>query len=233
LNNALSHATGVIDQVVPSGRPNSGTSYSATPLPVYTQVPSGPQEAQLATVKKLAMSGNAACVVLANESLSCWGYNELGLIGNGKLETTSYRAQPATALTFKNTAIGAGRFVMGALDLNGGVWAWGASSLGVLGTGTTDGTVNPNGVPARPVAAPVAFPNDAAKVAQVAFGDALAVSILRDGRVFAWVTNNRGEAGRDPNPSSGEKSSTCTLTPGKPDYCEPKPREIAWPILAP
>jgi alpha-tubulin suppressor-like RCC1 family protein len=86
-----------------------------------------------------------------NGTISCWGDNEDGEIGNGHTSTTP--SGSATTITLGSLApvnakaISAGYQTTCAIDVNGGVWCWGYNNYGELGLGTA--STIPDSIPAQ------------------------------------------------------------------------------------
>jgi alpha-tubulin suppressor-like RCC1 family protein len=119
--------------------------------------------------------------VAASGSLSTWGSNASGQVGNG---TKVDRSTPVSV--FSSAAwrsVSAGRDHSLAVRPDGVVWAWGDNSHGQLGDGTTVGR-----------AAPVAL-SGVSNVVQVAAGDAHSLALRSDGTVWAWGVNAFGAVG--------------------------------------
>jgi alpha-tubulin suppressor-like RCC1 family protein len=85
-------------------------------------------------VKQVAMGYNHACAISQTGSVSCWGDNSKGQIGDG---TTSFRAQatPVAGLSAKVTQLALTYQSSCALLETGAVQCWGGNSQGELGVG--------------------------------------------------------------------------------------------------
>ena len=92
----------------------------------------------------VAAGDQHACGLYADGAAYCWGYNEMGQLGDGTNEDSSSPVAVAGGHTF--TTLSAGRYFTCGLDEEGAAWCWGANSLGQLGNGRED-----DGDPLRPV----------------------------------------------------------------------------------
>lgn len=87
----------------------------------------------VAGVTALAAGFDHTCALRAGGSVTCWGSDNDGQLGNGTFEAT---ATPTAVLGLHHaTAIAAGVFFTCARESSGRVQCWGAGSLGELGTG--------------------------------------------------------------------------------------------------
>ena len=96
------------------------------------------------TAVAISTGKSYTCAVLDDGTVSCWGYNGNGRLGDG---TTTNRntPTPTSSLGFGRTAvtISSGGSLTCALLDNGSVSCWGSNSLGELGDGTTTNRVTP------------------------------------------------------------------------------------------
>jgi hypothetical protein len=112
-------------------------------------------------VTAVAGGGRHTCAILGNgaaATVSCWGANESGQLGNGTPSATA--GIVSTGLTGA-TALALGTS-HGCAVVGGSVWCWGANGSGQLGLGTVDAT---------PRASPVASLVTAGTTALSAAGD--------------------------------------------------------------
>jgi len=88
----------------------------------------------LSGIKQVAMGYNHACAISQTGSVSCWGDNSKGQIGDG---TTSFRPQatPVVGLSAKVTQLALTYQSSCALLETGAVQCWGGNSQGELGVG--------------------------------------------------------------------------------------------------
>jgi alpha-tubulin suppressor-like RCC1 family protein len=83
---------------------------------------------------QVAAGGLHACAVLQGGSVYCWGENNDGQLGNGKLKTSD---SPVQATIGGATSVGAGTFASCALVSGGTMMCWGHNADGELGNGST------------------------------------------------------------------------------------------------
>ena len=131
----------------------------------------------------VSASGAHSCALLPDGTLSCWGYNEFGQLGNGTTVDTSTAV--AVAGITGATAVSAGHHHTCALLGDGTVRCWGANQFGQLGDGTATTDTTP---------VPVAVGGITTAVA-VTTGAYHACALLADGTVRCWGYNEFGQLG--------------------------------------
>ncbi len=104
---------------------------SATPAPVKG----------LSGVTSISAGEQCACAVLSNGTGACWGYDNLGQLGDGTTNTTSTPV-PVAKLT-NIEAIAAGNDHSCAQLTDGTFACWGNNQHGQLGDGTTTSSLTP------------------------------------------------------------------------------------------
>jgi alpha-tubulin suppressor-like RCC1 family protein len=138
-----------------------------------------------------AQGGYHTCALLTNSSVSCWGYNGHGELGNG---TTSGPQPVGTAVTVgplgPASAVAAGGYHTCAVA-GGAVNCWGANESAQLGRGTFGGVLLVPAVVSG--ATPPALSVDAG-----AYHTCAVFSGAPDD-VRCWGRNTEGEVGRNPN----------------------------------
>ena len=96
-----------------------------------------------APVTAIATGGAHSCALAADGTVSCWGKDDAGQLGNG-LVTTSATSTPVTVVGLSGvTAITAGTGHTCALTTDRTVHCWGDNSAGQLGDGTTTNSATP------------------------------------------------------------------------------------------
>ena len=138
----------------------------------------------------VSASGAHSCALLPDGTLSCWGYNEFGQLGNGTTVDTSTAV--AVAGITGATAVSAGHHHTCALLGDGTVRCWGANQFGQLGDGTATTDTTP---------VPVAVGGITTAVA-VTTGAYHACALLADGTVRCWGYNEFGQLGNGATASS-------------------------------
>src|SRR5918999_288403 len=147
-------------------------------------------------------------------TLTAWGYNGHGQLGNGT--TTNHSSTPVQVsdlVGVRDTA--AGHSYSLALRDDGTVWAWGSNRLGQLG----DGTITPSSTPVEV--------GNLDGVRDIAGGSLHSLALRNDGTVWAWGQNRSGQLGndtttpsstpvevKDPNDPSGYLSGVHTIAAG-------------------
>lgn len=141
------------------------------------------------------------CAVEADRTVSCWGYNGSGELGDGT--TTNRQTAVKVAGLADAKAVHAGCDFTCALTTGGAVKCWGDNTVYQLGA-MTHLTRNPNsGIDfPDPSPTPIEATGLSSGVVALETGCAHACAILQDGSVRCWGNNANGEAGQ-PNTGSG------------------------------
>ena len=131
---------------------------------------------------QVAAGDEFTCGLLANGTVTCWGGNAFGMLGDGTFSDRAFAAVPVVDLT-DAVQIAAGQFHACAVRATGTVVCWGHNFFGALGTpGGQDSSV------------PVAVPG-LAKVVQVAGGLESSYAVTAAGLVYSWGGNFSGQLG--------------------------------------
>lgn len=138
--------------------------------------------APLTGVVSVSMGENFACALLQAGTVACWGRNNYGQLGNGRLSTGSSTAVMVSNLN-NVIAIAAGRNFACALLQDRTVSCWGYNRDGQLGDGTTNTSASP---------VPV---SNLSGVAAIFAGSSSACAILEAGTVECWGANPLGQLG--------------------------------------
>ncbi|HNZ03960.1 MAG TPA: hypothetical protein PLY68_09800 [Myxococcota bacterium] len=162
---------------------NNETSQCGVPS---EDTPSGSTSPTLVTVPasagKIAAGEFHTCTTIAAGGAWCWGFNALGQLGAGNMNSTTTPIQ-VTSLNVPLQQITAGRNHTCALTGEGQVFCWGAGDAGQLGTGSTH----------SPTPAQVPLPT----AIHIAAGNNHTCAVLQDGSVACWGDNAFGQTSRD------------------------------------
>lgn len=142
------------------------------PQPAAPRPPLPPQLVSHATA-------DHTCVLDGLGSISCWGRNRHGQLGEA--DTSVLRARVAHSNPFVMAAVGTRHTC--ALDRSGVAWCWGANHAGQLGTGDTVASAAP---------APVATER---RFARLSAGAMHTCALDPEGRAFCWGDNRWGQLG--------------------------------------
>jgi alpha-tubulin suppressor-like RCC1 family protein len=123
-----------------------------------------------------------ACIVHKAGTVSCWGYNNDGQLGNGMTGTSSPTPVDTRDIVDAVNIAGGSNFTCAARR-GGGAACWGANNAGQLGTGTNSASPAPISVV------------ELKDVATVAAGQLHACAVKRDGTVFCWGEGTNGQLG--------------------------------------
>jgi alpha-tubulin suppressor-like RCC1 family protein len=124
------------------------------------------------------------CVLTRTSGVKCWGYNELGQVGDGT--TTKNKVTPVDVVGLGSdvTAISAGYLHTCALTTAGGVKCWGYNFYGQVGDGTTVNKLIPADV--------VGLDRN---VIAIASGGFHTCALITTGGVKCWGGNPAGQLG--------------------------------------
>jgi uncharacterized repeat protein (TIGR01451 family) len=125
-------------------------------------------------------------VVCSDSSISAWGNNANGELGNGTIGGPNCNCIPLAGHVSNITnvvSISNGNATSFAIRNDGKVWAWGYNAYGQLGVG---GTTN------KTIPTPVL---NLTNVIQVAAGNGFTLALKSDSTVWAWGNNVNGQVG--------------------------------------
>lgn len=178
-------------------------------------------------VAAFSAGGRHSCVVLASGAARCWGWNNVGQLGNGGQEDALLPTD-VSGLGAGVAGISAGFTHSCAVLASGEVRCWGNNAAGQLGDGTAVPRSTPVSVlglpgPAASVSAGAAIYPDAQ--GNVVFGGP-SCALLRSGASHCWGINVEGQLGdgtlserRGARPVSGLGGDTRQLATGGHHSC--------------
>jgi alpha-tubulin suppressor-like RCC1 family protein len=172
------------------GQLGDGTTQDRpAPVPVL----SAPGGAPLAGVKAVSLGTDASCAVLEGGEVRCWGFNDVGQLGDG---TTDNRSTPVAVRSAPDGAPfgGVASVALGddhacAVRADGGVYCWGGNGAGQLGDGTKQSRATPAPVLSAPGGAPLAGAR------AVGGGSLFSCALAGEGEVLCWGYNRHGQLG--------------------------------------
>ena len=139
------------------------------------------------TATAISAGGDHTCAILDDGSVSCWGWNEYGQLGDG---TNTNRNTPTDVSSLGNgrtaTAISAGGFHTCAILDDGTVTCWGSNFAGKLGDGTNTNRNTPT---------QTSNLGSGRTAVSITTGDIHTCAILDDGSVSCWGSNTYGQLG--------------------------------------
>lgn len=150
----------------------SSTTNTAVALPGLTNV--------------IAMAAGElhVCALLGDSTVTCWGANDYGQLGNGTTASVIAQTPRWVPGIHDGMSIAAGDDHTCVLRKDGTVWCWGADDWGQLGDGRTSGM--------QTTPQPVAGLKDAIAVAA---GASFTCALLADTSIRCWGANDRGQLG--------------------------------------
>jgi len=153
----------------------------------------------------VAITAGAAhtCAILDGGSVSCWGYNAYGGLGDGTTTNRNTPTQTSSLGTDRTAvAISAGSVHTCAILDDGSVSCWGGNVYGQLGDGTTTDRNAPTQISS--------LGTDRTAVAITA-GDFHTCAILDDGSVSCWGYNIKGQLGDGTTTNRNTPTQTSSL----------------------
>jgi alpha-tubulin suppressor-like RCC1 family protein len=142
-----------------------------------------------------AGDGDFVCALLSNGTVSCWGDNSNGQLGDG---TTTPRPAPVAVSGLTGaTAVAAGQEHSCALVSGGTVQCWGSNTSGQLGNGKMSNSLVPVGVAALSGAMTISA------------GNSHSCALLSGGGSRCWGDNTYGQLGNRAAGSSPIPVTTC------------------------
>jgi RHS repeat-associated protein len=132
---------------------------------------------------KVSTSADHSLVVSSADTVSAFGTNTYGEIGNS---TTTTATTPVTLSAPTGVVeVAAGKDFSLALTSSGAVYSWGENNDGQLGLGTTTNESSPQEV------------TSLSHVVSIAAGESYALALTSSGTVYAWGYDNDGQLGND------------------------------------
>ena len=163
----------------------------------------GFQEGSVQTYSTLAAGLYHTCAILDDGSVSCWGYNSNGQLGDGTTTNRNTPTQTSSLGTDRTAvAISTGQHHTCAILDDGSVSCWGDNDYGKLGDGTTTDRNTPTQTSS--------LGTDRTAVA-ISAGDYHTCAILDDGSVSCWGYNDYGQLGDGTTTDRNTPTQTSSL----------------------
>jgi cysteine-rich repeat protein len=163
---------------------NGTTTDINTPNALPAQVP------DLTGAVALETGGAHTCVTRSDDTLWCWGSNELGQLGDGTSTNRTAPVEISGFTGFLDLSLGLAHTC--AIKYDSTVWCWGQNFHGQLGVLPVTGEfeANPNPVQVFNVSGAVALSAGGAHTCALTSGEA----------VYCWGWNNQGQSGGSGDP---------------------------------
>jgi alpha-tubulin suppressor-like RCC1 family protein len=166
-----------------NGRLGDDATLADKPTPVAVALPAG------RAASAISAGGFHTCAILDNGSLTCWGRDDTGQLG----DDATIAQQPTPVLVAlpagrSAVAISAGNYHTCAILDNGSAACWGYDLAGQLGDDAT--------IAQKPTPVLVALPAGRSAVA-ISAGDSHTCAVLDDGSAACWGNDSNGQLGDD------------------------------------
>jgi alpha-tubulin suppressor-like RCC1 family protein len=151
---------------------------------------------------EVAAGGTHTCVLLVNGTVTCFGYNDMGQLGQTPTQPASSNSTP-TVVTLAATAthVSVGKQFTCALLSTAAVRCFGDNASGQLGSGSSGSARN--------------TPNEVTEltgtVVDVVAGAAHACAVMSTGEVRCWGFNDSGQLGIGTNSNVAKATAIATL----------------------
>jgi len=171
-----------------------------------TNIP-GFQEGSIFTDTTLSSGDTHTCAILDDGSVSCWGRNDDGQLGDGTTTDKNTSTQTLSLGTGRTAvAISSGWSHNCAILDDGTVSCWGWNIYGQLGDGTTTDRNTPTQTSTL---------GTGRTAVAISSGGAHTCAILDDGSVSCWGYNNKGQLGDGTTTNRNTSTQTSSLGTGR------------------
>ena len=142
-------------------------------------------------VKSMGMGLKHTCAILEDDTLTCWGLDSHGALGNGDSDTSDkYTPQTITTPSDRKVVkVEPGETHTCILLDDGGVMCWGRDNAGQLGNGDTSDTIH---TPSSNVELP-----EGRAATDLSVGNHHSCALLDNGSITCWGLNNYGQLGEN------------------------------------
>jgi alpha-tubulin suppressor-like RCC1 family protein len=167
-------------------------------VPVEMPVPLNEEGEPEPKVSKIALDDSARCMLFDDGSVSCWGYNHVGQLGDGTMNESGTLLQ-VEGLS-EVVALDAGYSHVCAVEESGRVFCWGGNESGELG----NASILESSIPTR-------IPGLEGVVA-LRSGAQHTCAALESGRVNCWGSNAEGQLGTGSSEAMSGPSELAGIT---------------------
>ena len=149
----------------------------------------------------IATGDSHSCALHEDGTISCWGDNRYGQLGNGQSGYVNASSLPVQiAVITDAAAITTGRAHSCALHQDGAVSCWGSNTRGQLGNGSYDDSSVPKQV------------LDITDTTAINTGDSHSCALHQDGTVSCWGSNTSGQLGKGNRSASSVPAQVRDIT---------------------
>jgi alpha-tubulin suppressor-like RCC1 family protein len=145
------------------------------------------QITNITSAREVVAGREHTCVIRADQSVWCWGYNTTGSVGTGT--QSDYVFDPVEVSKGSAVVTGSSSYHSCALIKNNGgeLWCWGNDESGQVGVPPTDVQ---DGIVRAPTRALLSGATD-----RIAVGTAHSCAVTHDGTLWCWGNNDSGQLG--------------------------------------
>ena len=167
-------------------------------------------------------AGRAHTCVRRNAEVWCWGFNKLGVLGDGRWGGVQLAAKRVEGLPSAASQLFGGNWLQAVLDDTGVAHVWGFNGLGQLGEGSIDGLPCDGDLPCR--TSPSRGLGELTGLQSLALTGATAYAVDAEGRVLGW--GGVGDGGLGPQPGAAGDRPDCRHADYPLKVCNPTPAPI-------
>ena len=187
----------------------------------YSQIPV--QVVGLTDVSSISSGFYHTCAVKSDGMAWCWGWNNVGQLGNGKENFHEPERIPVQVIELTNvSAISTGSIHTCAVDNDGATWCWGSNQYSQLGDGTNDDSNTPVQVV------------NLTDVSSISNGNDHTCAVKNDETAWCWGLNSDGQLGDGTNDESNipvlvvNLTNVSSISNGKNHTCSIRNDGTAW-----
>lgn len=165
----------------------------------------------LNSTAQMASSKSAGHALYANGTVTSWGTNSYGILGNGNTTGSKVEYSEVSLIDSSNQEITDAKGIAAAFEHamvlreDGTVWAWGRNHVGQLGNGTTT-----TGVTAKAQQVKRTDNTVLDNIVKIEVGNSCSYALDSDGNVWSWGIGTNGQLGNGKTANSSKANYVLT-----------------------